>query len=427
MKNKLNVIELFAGVGGFRLGLEGWKGNSPSSGYKKPLEPFYEVVWSNQWEPLTKTQHASLVYENRWGNKGHSNEDIASIAVDKLPNFDLLVGGFPCQDYSVATTLKNSKGLIGRKGVLWWSIHRILDEVKQKPKYLLLENVDRLLISPSKKRGRDFAIILKSLYELGYAVEWRVINAADYGMPQRRRRVFFFAYHSTSPIYKKIVRSKSKDWLLKEGLIAETFPAIPDLKNGELREFPLLGDIVEISDNFNSEGKKEVFMNAGLMVNGMIATIKTKPSYQGKLMTLGDVIYKGEVPNEFFIDKNNSDKWQYLKGAKKEYRKNVSGFEYHYSEGGMVFPDALNKASRTIITGEGGPSPSRFKHVIETTKGLRRLLPVELERLNMFPDNHTEFEGITDAKRAFLMGNALVIGIVERLGETLKKRLLTND
>ena len=210
-------------------------------------------------------------------------------------------------------------------------------------------------------------------------------------------------------------------------MIAETFPAIPDLKNGELREFPLLGDIVEISDNFNSEGKKEVFMNAGLMVNGMITTIKTKPSYQGKLMTLGDVIYKGKVPNEFFIDKNNSDKWKYLKGAKKEYRKNVNGFEYHYSEGGMVFPDALNKASRTIITGEGGPSPSRFKHVIETTKGLRRLLPVELERLNMFPDNHTEFEGIKDAKRAFLMGNALVIGVVERLGEALRKRLLEND
>ena len=231
MKKNLNVIELFAGVGGFRLGLEGWEGKSPSSGYKKPLEPYYKVVWSNQWEPLTKAQHASNIYENRWGKQGHSNEDIATIDVTKLPDFNLLVGGFPCQDYSVATTLKNSKGLIGRKGVLWWSIHRILDEVKHKPHYLLLENVDRLLISPSKQRGRDFAIILQSLNQLGYAVEWRVINAADFGMPQRRRRVFFFAYHSSSEIYKQIKKDKPENWIMENGLIAETFPIIPDPKN----------------------------------------------------------------------------------------------------------------------------------------------------------------------------------------------------
>ena len=141
----LKVVELFSGVGGFRLGLEKNK---------------FEVIWSNQWEPSTKKQHASMVYEARFGKKGHSNENIALVATDEIPDHDLLCGGFPCQDYSVATTLNNSKGLKGKKGVLWWSIYRILEEKKNKrPKYLFLENVDRLLKSPGTQRGRDLSLI----------------------------------------------------------------------------------------------------------------------------------------------------------------------------------------------------------------------------------------------------------------------------
>ena len=89
----------------------------------------------------------------------------------------------------------------------------------------------------------------------------------------------------------------------------------------------------------------------------------------------------------------------------------------------MIFPDPLDKPSRTIITGEGGKSASRFKHVINTAKGYRRLSPIELERLNMFPDNHTKFEGVTDAKRAFFMGNALVVGVIEKIGKNLYKKI----
>ena len=211
MSKKIKVAELFAGVGGFRIGLEGWQGKSASSKYKDDIDSNFEIVWSNQWEPQTKSQPASDIYAARWGEKNHSNEDIAEVDIKSIPNFDMLVGGFPCQDYSVATTLKNSKGLIGKKGVLWWSIYRILNEVKKKPDYLLLENVDRLLISPSNQRGRDFAIILQSLNSLGYAVEWRVINAADYGMPQRRRRVFFFAYKATTKIYKELSKTNPED------------------------------------------------------------------------------------------------------------------------------------------------------------------------------------------------------------------------
>jgi DNA (cytosine-5)-methyltransferase 1 len=422
MENKIKVAELFAGVGGFRLGLEGWNNKSASSNYKEDFESPYEVVWSNQWEPSTKVQHASMVYENRFGKNGHSNKDIASVEVSEIPDHDLLVGGFPCQDYSVATTLKNSKGLIGKKGVLWWSIHKILSEKENKPKYLFLENVDRLLISPSGQRGRDFAIILKSLNDLGYAVEWRVVNAAEYGMPQRRRRIFILAYSQNSTVYNEIKETNSSDWLLKDGTLANAFPVQSDnilFPN----EFKLNGDIVEISENFNKKGKKGMFENTGIMIDGIVTTIKTKPSYEDQFTVLKDIIQNGEVTEEFYIKEEELDKWFYLKGAKKEMRKNSQGFEYNYSEGGMIFPDPLDKPSRTIITGEGGKSASRFKHVIKTAKGYRRLSPVELERLNMFPDNHSKLDGITDTKRAFFMGNALVVGVIEKIGVALNQKI----
>lgn len=422
MENKIKVAELFAGVGGFRLGLEGWDGKSASSNYKENFETPYEVVWSNQWEPSTKIQHASAVYENRFGMRNHSNQDIASIEVSEIPDHDLLVGGFPCQDYSVATTLKNSKGLIGKKGVLWWSIHKILSEKENKPKYLFLENVDRLLISPSGQRGRDFAIILQSLNQLGYAVEWRVINAADFGMPQRRRRIYILAYLKNTEIYETMKCSSPIDWILGNGTLANSFPATTE-NHLSPKQFKLLGNIVSISENFNKEGKTGMFENSGSMIDGNVTTIKTKPYYQGKITTLKDLIQSGEIPEEFYIGDDELKKWKYLKGPKKEMRKNADGFEYNYSEGGMIFPDPLDKPSRTIITGEGGKSASRFKHVIQTPTGLRRLLPVELERLNMFPDNHTKLNGISGTKRAFFMGNALVVGVIEKIGIALIEKI----
>ena len=407
----IKVAELFAGVGGFRLGLQ---------------KSDFDIVWSNQWEPLTKTQHASMVYEARFGKQNHSNIDINVVPISNIPDHDMLCGGFPCQDYSVATTLNNSKGLKGKKGVLWWSIYRILEKKgKKKPKYLFLENVDRLLKSPASQRGRDFAVMLQSLNELGYAVEWRVINAADYGMPQRRRRVFFLGYHKSTKIYKEIAKTGIDDWLVKNGTISSTFPVNASSKS---EEFDLNGDLVEITKNFNKNKRFSPFLNTGVMVKGRVSTIKTEPIYDGERTQLRDIIKEDSDINEsFFIDENDKKKWEYLKGAKKETRTTKSGFVYNYSEGNMIYPDKLDNPSRTIITGEGGRSPSRFKHVIKSNRGLRRLTPIELERLNMFPDDHTKLDGITDAKRAFFMGNALVVGIIEKLGKSLLSSMIIEN
>ena len=403
--NKIRVVELFAGVGGFRIGLEG-------------ASDAYETIWNNQWEPSTVHQDASLVYRARFGSKGHSNQDINTIPTKDIPDHDLLVGGFPCQDYSVASTLSRSGGIEGKKGVLWWQIYRILNEKgENRPNYIFFENVDRLLGSPAKQRGRDFAIILASLADLGYTVEWRVINAAEYGMPQRRRRTYIVGYQEGCTV-RKMVEDLDK-WVLYDGVLAKAFPFVK--KDSSVSEFDIEGTIKDVSDNFNKGQKNSPFGDAGIMCNRHVFSVDTQAVYEGTNMTLGGCLVEETlVPEEFFIPENEVTKWQYEKGAKKIERTSKEGFKYTFSEGGMAFPDYLDKPSRTIITGEGGASASRFKHVVLTPSGrYRRLIPLELERLNMFPDNHTYHPEVSDGRRAFLMGNALVCGVVQEVGKSL--------
>ena len=398
-------MELFAGVGGFRIGLEG-------------ASDAFDTIWNNQWEPSTVHQDASIVYQARFGRKGHSNKDINLVPTSDIPNHDLLVGGFPCQDYSVAASLSRSGGIEGKKGVLWWQIYRILKEKAEKrPPYIFFENVDRLLNSPAIQRGRDFAIILASLSDLGYAVEWRIINAADYGMPQRRRRTYIVGYRKDSVVAGQI--NKMSDWVKYEGVLAKAFPF--ETKSGTLSEFTIDGTIPEVSAEFNKGKKESPFGNAGLMIDRTVYSVDAMPIYDGPCQTLGGNLVDEElVPEEFFIFETELPKWQYEKGAKKINRTSKEGFQYVFSEGGMAFPDYLDRPSRTMITGEGGSAPSRFKHVVQTPSGrYRRLIPLELERLNMFPDNHTCHSDVSDGRRAFLMGNALVCGIVEQIGKSL--------
>ena len=404
-KHHIKVVELFAGVGGFRIGLEG-------------ASDAYETIWNNQWEPSTQHQDASLVYRARFGSKGHSNKDINLVPTSEIPDHDLLVGGFPCQDYSVAATLSKSGGIEGKKGVLWWQIYRILYEKGDKrPKYIFFENVDRLLNSPAKQRGRDFAIILASLSDLGYVVEWRVINAADYGMPQRRRRTYIVGYLKNSVVYQKL--EQMEDWVEFDGVLAKAFEFAP--KVGTMSSFDIEGTIQEVSANFNKGKKDSPFGNAGMMMDRHVYSVDAEAVYGGPRQTLGgNLVDEVLVPEEFFISEEELPKWEYEKGAKKIERVSKDGYKYLFSEGGMAFPDYLDQPSRTIITGEGGTAPSRFKHVVKTKSGrYRRLVPIELERMNMFPDNHTLHPEVSDGRRAFLMGNALVCGIVEQIGKSL--------
>ena len=403
------VVELFAGVGGFRIGL-----NEVQLINDKVIEKDnFKFVWANQWEPSTNVQHAFDCYIKRFGeSETHVNEDISVIDKKKIPNHTLLVGGFPCQDYSVARSLSKEKGIHGKKGVLWWQIRDIL-EVKRPP-FVLLENVDRLLKSPSKQRGRDFGIMLRSFSDLGYAVEWRVINAAEYGRAQRRRRVFIFAYHKTTKFYKQISKQKTQIVIENTGLFAKTFEIEKTNHNLSVSDISInkYKDLVDMTNSYYF-----TFHNSGFMIDNTIYTANTIPVKQSPI-ALKNIIEKREIENVYFIN-DKEVKFRYLKGSKKILRINKeTGKEYFYSEGGMTFPDSLDLPGRTMLTSEG--SVNRSTHVIEDFKKKKYTLitTIEAERLNDFPDNWTN-TGMPINRRYFMMGNALVTGIVTSIGKTI--------
>lgn len=418
----IRVAELFAGVGGFRLGLDGYH-NPEHPEFEMPAAGPFETVWANQWEPPgnESKQFAWRCYEERFGVGSCVNEDINKVleAYERgeidIPDVDMVVGGFPCQDYSVAKPLSQAGGIEGKKGVLWWDIYKFL--FLKKPKYVLLENVDRLLKSPASQRGRDFAIMLTCLADLGYSAEWRVVNSAEYGFPQRRKRVYIYA------------ELKPGEWNLIEriehGVISSALP-IAEVPKFEIVDLP--EDPYVVTQSFNVGGKgKSPFGTAGAMQGFHVVTCDAVEDYHGERKTLGDVIVPAsEVPESFYVDEDKLERWRYLKGSKSEERVKRAAdgteFTYHYSEGSMAFPDLLTNPSRTILTGEGGAGASRFKHIVEIDGRYRRLVPDELDQLQGFPKGWTA-DGMSDGHRAFCMGNALVVGIPHIIGQVIAERL----
>ena len=393
------ICELFAGVGGFRLGFD-------------RLNSGWETVWFSQWEPLTKSQWAYDCYIQHFGDsldingETHTNEDISTIDKHTIPDHSLLVAGFPCQDYSVAKTLSTSKGIEGKKGVLWWDIYDTI--VAKKPPFVLLENVDRLIKSPAYQRGRDFGIILSCFHEQGYTVEWRIVNAAEYGGAQRRKRIFIFAYLSEGTYGQQMASITAEDIVTKKGFMTKAFPIS---KHHLFTSTTINTDILSISDEFTFG-----FGNAGLMRNGEIITTMVYSKTE-KPILLGSVL-ESNVDEQFYIPEDKMHRWEYLKGQKSIPRVSKTGFEYTFSEGAIAFPDPLDRPSRTMLTSEA--MLNRSTHVVEDpqTKRLRVLTPVEAERLNGFDDNWTD-TGMGRQSRYFCMGNALVVPMITRMGAVL--------
>ncbi len=411
---KKTLIELFAGVGGFRCGL-----NKVELKDDKVTEKGnWKCLWANQWEPATKTQEAYHCYGIRFGYEDLSNKDIFEVDKHEIPDHTLLVGGFPCQDYSVAQTLSNSKGIEGKKGVLWWAIEETL--AIKKPPFVLLENVDRLLLSPAKQRGRDFGMILRSLYDNGYNVEWRVINAGEYGLPQKRRRTYIFAYHKSTNYYKKMTKEKDRDVIFESGMFIKQFPIFDNYEAITETSICDYKDLVDVSNSFKCD-----FYNAGIMNDGKIYTVKVKSNYK-LIYPLKNIREENEVDEKYFLKDEQLKKFEFLKGSKRIPRVKPNGEPYFYAEGAMPFPDNLDAPARTMLTSEGGVS--RTTHVIEDfkTKKPRLLTPVECERINGFPDNWTN-TGMSDKKRNFMMGNALVVGVIEKIGKEIENIIDKED
>jgi DNA (cytosine-5)-methyltransferase 1 len=341
---KIKVAELFAGVGGFREAVE-----------HSSLKNHFEISWSNQWEPSESAKHGDLqnanrVYIAKFRKQGHYTDDIHLItdSEKKLPkdiaDIQMLVGGFPCQDYSVAKPKNAAKGIRGPKGVLWWSIERILRDVR--PNYVLLENVDRLINSPSANRGRDFAVILKGLDSLGYIVEWRVVNAADYGFPQKRRRIFILAYQKDSPAAKKInaTRLNADEVIDGKGLMAQGLPCRPDSEKSCFNLAEYASDN-ELGAKYKAPAGKSPFFTAGFVINGKAWTKVVKAITPKETTPLGEILLN---PGEDTMPANSASfrlspdalaKWAYAKGRKNEpRRKAITVANFLKSKLGITVP-----------------------------------------------------------------------------------------
>jgi DNA (cytosine-5)-methyltransferase 1 len=210
-------------------------------------------------------------------------------------------------------------------------------------------------------------------------------------------------------------------WLASDGALARSLSIeAPTGNHVDPPDIKLEGDLKELTDTFGVAIPMTPFLGAGVLWRRAAWTRAVRPNYSGPGKVLRDVLQPAkEIPESYFIPEEQLDRWTYLKGPKDIPRIAKNGHEYMYSEGGIAFPDSVDQPSRTILTGEGGVTPSRFKHVVEAGDvRLRRLTPVELERLNGFPDNWTD-TGMPDGRRAFMMGNALVVGLVERVGRVL--------
>lgn len=403
---KKTVVELFAGVGGFRVGLNNI--NEFDKKTNKAIENGdWNFVWANQWEPSTKGQDAYNCYISRFGKVNVSNDDISTVDKSKIPDHALLVGGFPCQDYSVARTTSNEKGISGKKGVLFWEIAKTLD-AKNTP-FFLLENVDRLLKSPANQRGRDFGIMIRTLTNLGYDMEWRVINAADYGRGQRRRRVFIFGWKRDLMHSKKLANFSPTSILSHKGIFSKSFP-IENVIDSDITRDSVLDykDTVEMTSKYAF-----TFENTGIVLNGEIYTAKTIP-IKIKPIPLKRNLENNSNVKDYIIPEERLKKFEYLRGGKKIKRKKPNGEIYYYSEGSMSPHDSIDLPSRTMLTSER--STNRSTHIIldPALNKMRYITPIEAERLQDFPDNWTN-TGMSIPRRYFMMGNALVTGLISIL------------
>lgn len=412
-KSKIKVVDLFAGVGGFHLGL------SRASNR-------YEVVWANQYEPSRKNQFAYNIYKKNFPKTPISNEDIRKINKDEIPKMDLLVAGFPCQDYSVATS--GAKGIEGEKGALWWEVHEVLSI--KKPNYILLENVDRLLASPgvrSNQPGRDFGIILRTLSDLGYGVSWKMINAADYGYPQRRRRTFIFAFRNETKFFDYVFNISREDIDEIEEFIKTMVPFSNTMSNElvagiENVDLNLAESLEEFSKNFSL---KKGFKKTGFMLDGKVFMADYQPEIREEKV-IGDLLIKNINDEALYLSPEKIEKFKKQKMGFQKIKKSRKGYEYKYGMGSMQFPDSLDKPARTIVTSES--TVSRMTHVVRDpgNNRLRVLSPIETERINTFPDNWTHLEGITNSNRYFTMGNALVVDLVKEIGKEMLKIIYYN-
>ena len=350
---------LFSGVGGFDLGLE---------------RAGMECAWTVEYD-----KQARSVLRKQWPNVSHY-EDVHDVGSSQLTSVDLICGGFPCQDYSVAG---KRSGLVGDRGALWWEMHRIIAECR--PTWVVGENVPGLL---SSNGGADFRTIIASLVQLGYGATWATLDSQYFGVAQRRRRLFIVGHSGGVP--------RPEILAISEGLFGH--PA-PSREAGER-----VAPSVTAGAPFARTGNERVEADA------IVAQCLTARDAKGPLPSpeLGNVVVF--TPESVHVDGTREDGTHHpLRVAGHAAVFNATGFsKYAEKDTATTLRAVGHKGTDVDLVGSSIP---------------RRLTPLECERLQGFPDGHTEFYAdgtrVADGPRYRMLRNAVTVNVAEWIGRRI--------
>lgn len=332
----------------------------------------YPIEYISDWECVGYSEidkYAIQIYNSHFNHKNYG--DATTINTNDLPNFDLLVGGFPCQAFSVAG---KRKGFDDTRGTLFFEIARILRD--KRPRYLVLENVKGLL---SHDSGKTFQTILGVLSDLGYTVEWQVLNSKNFGVPQNRERVFIIGY----------IRGERRPKVFPIRRITEQ--TLNFLGGAETKRW--LEDDKSFSRNF-PQGSRVYG------VDGISATLASNAGGLGAKTGLYCINTRSRT-DEIYYEKSPT----ITASMHKEMLKVAIP---------VLTPDRENKRQNGRRFKEDGEPAftltGQDKHGIYDGYRIRRLTPIECERLQGFPDNWTG--GLSDTQRYKCLGNAVTVNVI---------------
>ncbi|MDQ6961813.1 MAG: DNA cytosine methyltransferase [Mariprofundaceae bacterium] len=350
----MKSVELFAGIGGFRIACD---------------ELDIQTIWANDIEPK-----ASQVYTSQFGCKEHVEGNIDDY-LDSIPEHDLLTGGFPCQPFSSAG---KKLGINDSRGSLFEKITYIIN--KKKPKYFILENVKRLL---SMEKGAHFARILKSLSDLGYLVEWRLLNAVHFGLPQNRERIVIIG-HRNSPFNAYLCSNAD-------------FNTLSCKTNSS---------ISHVTQWKKIKHHRSKFLNWGMAFQGRFCHADVLSFSEKQADTRLHSILEATPDSRFFFTKDTLKRIQNSDVVNKFY----NGVEILYNQKGgarmgySIFGTAGVAPTLTCTT-------SRHYERYRIHNEYRRLTNIEYARIQGFPDLHCQSVSIYDQYP--LYGNAVPPALVK--------------
>jgi DNA (cytosine-5)-methyltransferase 1 len=398
----IKFIDLFAGIGGFREGLE--RNGFECAGWVE-VDKFKQQAY--------KAVHDT---EGEW-----HKDDITTIRAEELPKADIYTGGFPCQSFSIAG---NRGGFEDTRGTLFFEIARLAKE--RKPKYLLLENVGGLL---SHDGGKTFGTILQTLWDIGYDCQWQVLNSKDFGVPQNRKRVFIIG-HLRGQSRPKVfpIRKVAKE--VEIGVIGTTQNPEAEGTNDykQPKQIMQVGNIVDDSDiNFKNPQRGRIYNSEGICptlntVSGgglqpkIVVRACLTPSRINKRQN-GRRFKKDREPS-FTLTKQDIHGVAIKEATKKGYDIANYGDSVNYQ-----FPNSKTRRGRV---GKGVANTLETQNnqgVVTESYKIRKLTPLETFRLQGFPDewyHKCRAAGISDTQMYRAAGDAVTVNVVQEIGRRLK-------